>query len=161
MTFEPGDKIGGLNEAELLAFLAHPWNARIATITAEGWPYVTPVWYELDLDARSFLIVGREHALWVAHIRDNPRVASHVADDEHAEHTRVLVQATAEILEGPVAPRTNPRLLDLTYRLSLRYLGPDRRLVRRAHARPPACPGQSDANDLDELDRPRWHPRYR
>jgi nitroimidazol reductase NimA-like FMN-containing flavoprotein (pyridoxamine 5'-phosphate oxidase superfamily) len=160
-SFEPTDKIGGLTEEELEAFLAQPWNARIATITPEGWPYVAPVWYELDLDARRFLVVGREHAVWVGHIRDNPRVAFHVADDAHAEHTRVFVQATAEILEGPVAPRLSPRLLELTYRLSLRYLGPD---------------GPSYADRT--LDRPRvlvsltpvhwtswtgreWHPRYR
>jgi PPOX class probable F420-dependent enzyme len=159
--FEPTDKIGGLTEPELLAFLAHPWNARIATITREGWPYVTPVWYEFDLDARRFLVVGREQALWVGHIRDNPRVAFHVADDGHAHHTRVLVQGTAEIIEGPVAPRQSPRLLELTHRLSRRYLGPD---------------GPSYAERT--LDRPRvlvslrptrwtswtgleWHPRYR
>ena len=50
-SFEPSDKIGGLTEEELEVFLAQPWNARIATITPEGWPYVAPVWYELDLDA--------------------------------------------------------------------------------------------------------------
>jgi nitroimidazol reductase NimA-like FMN-containing flavoprotein (pyridoxamine 5'-phosphate oxidase superfamily) len=160
-SFEPSDKIGGLTEEELEVFLAQPWNARIATIAPEGWPYVAPVWYELDLDARRFLVVGREHAVWVGHIRDNPRVAFHVADDAHAEHTRVFVQATAEILEGPVAPRLSPRLLELTYRLSIRYLGPD---------------GPSYADRT--LDRPRvlvsltpihwtswtgreWHPRYR
>jgi hypothetical protein len=88
-------------------------------------------------------------------------VAFHVADDAHAEHTRVFVQATAEILEGPAAPRLSPRLLELTYRLSRRYLGPD---------------GPSYADRT--LDRPRvlvsltpvhwtswtgreWHPRYR
>ncbi len=46
------------------------------------------------------------------------------ADDAHAEHTRVLVQARAEILEGPVAPAASPRILELTRRLSVRYLGP-------------------------------------
>jgi nitroimidazol reductase NimA-like FMN-containing flavoprotein (pyridoxamine 5'-phosphate oxidase superfamily) len=159
--FTPTDKIGGLTEQELLAFLAHPWNARIATVTPEGWPYVTPVWYEFDLDARRFLVVGRERALWVGHIRDSPRVAFHVADDAHAQHTRVLIQATAEITEGPVAPRRSPRLLDLTHRLSRRYLGP-------------GGPAYAERT----LDRPRvlvsltpvrwtswtggeWHPRYR
>ena len=115
-------------------FSRQPWNGRIATITPEGWPYVAPVWYELDLDARRFLVVGREHAAWVAHIRDNPRVAFHVADDAHAEHTRVLVQATAEILEGPVAPRLSPRLLELTYRLSRALSRARRAIVCRSHA---------------------------
>jgi hypothetical protein len=69
--FEPSDKVGGLTEPELVAFSTHPWNARIATITPDGWPHVTPVWYEFDIDARRFLVVGREHAFWVGHIRDN------------------------------------------------------------------------------------------
>jgi PPOX class probable F420-dependent enzyme len=161
MSFEPGDEIGALGEDELLRFLAHPWNARIATVARDGWPYVTPVWYELEAEPRRFLVVGRERAVWVGHIRDDPRVALHVADDQHAQHTRVLVQATAEIVEGPVAPRASARLLELTYRLSRRYLGPD-------------GPAYADRT----LDRPRvlvrltptrwtswtgreWHPRYR
>ena len=74
--FEPTDKVGGLSDGEMLAFLAQPRNARIATITRDGWPHVTPVWYELDPDTRRLLVVGREHALWVGHIRDNPRAAS-------------------------------------------------------------------------------------
>jgi PPOX class probable F420-dependent enzyme len=161
MAFAPGDKIGGLTEAELLAFLAHPWNARIATITEDGWPYVTPVWYELDLDSRRFLIVGRQHALWVAHIRDNPRVALHVADDEHAEHTRVLVQATAEIVEGPVAPRASARILDLTHRLSVRYLGPDGpSYAERTLDRPRVLVSLTPTHWTSWSGR-EWHPRYR
>jgi hypothetical protein len=82
------------------------------------------VWYEFDPAARVFLVVGRERAEWVAHVRVSPRVALHVADDEHAEHTRVSVQGRAEIVEGPIAPSASARLGDLTRRLSLRYLGP-------------------------------------
>jgi PPOX class probable F420-dependent enzyme len=161
VSFEPTDKIGGLTDDEMAAFLAHPWNARIATVGSDGWPYVTPVWYQLERDSGSVLVVGRERAVWVQHIRDNPRVALHVADDAHAEHTRVLVQATAEVVEGPVAPRASARLLELTHALSRRYLGPD-------------GPGYAEKT----IDRPRvlvrltpvrwtswtgreWHPRYR
>ena len=125
MTYEPSDKIGSLTDAELATFLDEPWNGRIATITPEGWPYVAPVWYEFERATRSFLVVGRERAQWIAHIRTNPRVAFHVADDLHAYHTRVQVQATARILEGPIAPTASPPLLELTHRLSRRYLGPD------------------------------------
>src|SRR4029453_15113792 len=64
-------------------------------------------------------------AQWVAHIRVNPRVAFHVADDLHAHHTRVQVQAHARILEGPIAPTASPTLLGLPPPLSRRYLGPD------------------------------------
>jgi len=125
MAFEPGNRIGGLDGDEIARFLAEPWNARIATVTAEGWPYLTPVWYEFDRDGPAFLVVGRERAEWVGHVRANPRVALHVADDVHAQHTRVLVQGTAKIAEGPVAPSASPAILELTRRLSLRYLGPN------------------------------------
>jgi PPOX class probable F420-dependent enzyme len=125
MTYQPSTKIGGLTDVEMAAFLAEPWNARLATLGPDGWPYVAPVWYEFEPGARVFLVVGRERADWIAHIRDDPRVAFHVADDEHAEHTRVMVQGRAVILEGPVPPSASARIGDLTHRLSLRYLGPD------------------------------------
>ena len=96
MPYEPSDKIGALTDAELVTFLDEPWNGRLATITPEGWPYVAPVWYEFERARRAFLVVGRERAQWIAHIRVHPQVAFHVADDFHAEHTiqrpRVLVR---------------------------------------------------------------------
>jgi PPOX class probable F420-dependent enzyme len=161
MPFEPGDTIGGLSEGELRRFLAEPWNARIATVAPDGWPYLTPVWYEFEAERRSFLVVGRERAEWVRHILEMPRVALHVADDLHAQHTRVLVQGLAEIVEGPVAPAASHRLQELTDRLSLRYLGPNgpayaartaqrrRVLVRVVAERWRTWTGQE------------WHARYR
>jgi PPOX class probable F420-dependent enzyme len=161
MPFEPGNTIGGLADDEIARFLAEPWNARIATVTPDGWPWVTPVWYEFAPAPRHFLVVGRERAEWVGHIRRTPRVALHVADDTHAEHTRVLIQGRAEIIEGPVAPAASPGLLELTHRLSLRYLGPNgpayaertlgrpRVLVRIAPTRWRTWTGTE------------WHPRYR
>ena len=124
MAFEPDDRIGPLDEATLVRFLAEPWNARIATVDRRGWPYLTPVWYEFDAAARVFFVVGRERAAWIDHIRREPRVALHVADDGHAQHTRVLVQGVAQLVEGPVAPASSSRIGALTDRLSLRYLGP-------------------------------------
>lgn len=161
MAFEPSDTIGGLGEGELRRFLAEPWNARIATVAPDGGPYLTPVWYEFEAERRSFLIVGRAGAEWIRHIRATPRVALHVADDLHAQHTRVLVQGRAEIVEGPVAPAASPQIQALTERLSLRYLGPSgptyaartagrpRVLVRVVPERWRTWTGQE------------WHPRYR
>jgi PPOX class probable F420-dependent enzyme len=125
MPYEPSAKIGGLTDAEMGAFLAEPWNGRLATLGPDGWPHVAPVWYEFEPAARVFLVVGRERADWVGHLRADPRVTFHVADDEHAEHTRVMVHGRAAIIEGPVAPSASARLGALTRRLSLRYLGPD------------------------------------
>ena len=78
MTYEPSDKIGGLSDAEMQAFLMQPWNGRIATLDAEGWPYVAPVWYEYETASRTFLVVGRERADWVLNIRLQPAVTFRV-----------------------------------------------------------------------------------
>jgi PPOX class probable F420-dependent enzyme len=125
MTWTPSDRIGPLSGEELARFLAEPWNARLATVGPDGYPHVTPVWYDYDPAAGVFAIVGRERAEWVGHVRAHPPAALHVADDEHAEHTRVLVQGRAEIVEGPVVPAASPRIGALTRAMSLRYLGPD------------------------------------
>lgn len=161
VTYEPSDKIGGLSASELAVFLAEPWNGRIATLDGEGWPYLTPVWYEFDPAARVFLVVGRERAAWIAHIRRDPRVAFHVADDAHAQHTRVLVQARADIVEGPVAPSASAGLGELTRRLSIRYLGPDgpryaERTLGRARVLVRLTPSHWRTWTGQE-----WHPRYR
>lgn len=160
MTFEPTDRVGGLSEAELVRFLAEPWNGRIATVTSEGWPYLTPVWYDFDPGPRSFLIVGRERAEWVGHIRATPQVALHVADDGHAQHTRVLVQGIAEILEGPVAPAASPRLLDLTHRLSRRYLGPQGSLYAERTLARPRVLVRITPRRWRTWTGQEWHPRY-
>ncbi len=91
MTWTPSERIGRLTDEEIARFLQEPWNARLATVGPDAVPHVTPVWYEFDPAVRVFLVVGRERADWVGHIAVHPAVALHVADDEHAEHTRVLV----------------------------------------------------------------------
>jgi PPOX class probable F420-dependent enzyme len=133
----PPDKIGSLSEAELNAFLAQPWNARLATVTPECTPYVVPVWYEYDPVARVFYVVARERSAYVEHIRHNPAVAFHIADDVHLEHTRVLVEGTAEILEGPAAPADSPRIRELAVKMTMKYLadrGPE--YAQRTDRRP-------------------------
>lgn len=161
MTFEPPDTIGALAPDEIARFLAEPWNARLATVDAEGWPHLTPVWYEFEPATRTLVVVGRERAAWVGHLRSEPRVAFHVADDVHAEHTRVLVQGRAEIVEGPVAPSASPRLAGLTHRLSLRYLGPDGpRYAERTLDRPRVLVRIVPRRWTTWTGR-EWHPRYR
>jgi hypothetical protein len=43
MSFEPSDKIGGRSEEGMVRFLTEPWNARIAALTADGWPNITRI----------------------------------------------------------------------------------------------------------------------
>lgn len=121
----PPRKVGPLTEEEIRLFLAYPWTGRLATLTPEGTPYVVPVWYHYDPAERVFYVVGRMRSSYVTHIRHHPAVAFHVADDVHREHTRVLVEGVAEIVEGPVAPQDSVRLGALVAEMARRYLGPD------------------------------------
>jgi PPOX class probable F420-dependent enzyme len=161
MSFEPTSKIGGLSEAEIVQFLAEPWNARIATITPEGWPYLTPVWYEYEADRRTFIVVGRERAEWVGYVKRNPRIALLVADDAHAEHTRVNVQGTAEILKGPVAPADDPWLAEMVDRMSLRYLGPKGPAYAKLTSERPRMVIRISPHRWRTWTGREWHPRYR
>jgi PPOX class probable F420-dependent enzyme len=145
----------------MVAFLSEPWNGRIATLGPDGWPYVAPVWYEFEAASGVFLVVGRERADWVGHVRADPRVAFHVADDAHAEHTRVLVQGRAAIVEGPVAPAGSPRLGELTRRLSLRYLGPDGPTYAERTIRRPRVLVEIRPERWRTWTGREWHPRYR
>jgi PPOX class probable F420-dependent enzyme len=123
VAFVPPDKIGPLTAAEIDAFLAHPWNARLATVSPEHEPHVVAVWYRFDPEERAFYVVPRAKSAFVEHIRRNPAVTLHIADDAHVDHTRVVVQGRAEIVEGPVAPAGHSRLRDLVLDLSRSYLG--------------------------------------
>jgi PPOX class probable F420-dependent enzyme len=161
MPYEPSHKIGGLTEEEMVRFLAEPWNARIATLDPDGWPYVTPVWYEFDPDRRCFHVVGRERAEWIGHVRSAPKVALHVADDIHVQHTRVLVQGRAEILEGPVAPAASAAIRELTERMSLRYLGPHGPAYAAKTAGRPRVLVRITPTRMRTWTGQEWHPRYR
>ena len=44
-------KLGGMTRAEMDAFLAGPWLARVACLKPDGAPYVVPVWYHWDGEA--------------------------------------------------------------------------------------------------------------
>jgi PPOX class probable F420-dependent enzyme len=125
MRYTPPQKTGKLDARELAEFLLQPWNARLATVTPQGTPYVAPVWYEYDPDAGRFYVVGRERSGYVAHLTLNPAVALHIADDAHLEHTRVLVEGRATIEAGPIAPNDLPRLRDMVNDMARRYMGPD------------------------------------
>ena len=121
--YRPPAKTGSLNDKELHEFLIQPWNARLATVTTENRPYVVPIWYHYDPQGQVFYVVGRERAAYVEHIRHNPAVALHIADDIHPEHTRVLVEGNAAILAGPVPPQEHPPMQALVDDMAKRYMG--------------------------------------
>lgn len=121
--YQPPNKVGKLTEEEMAEFLAQPWNARLATVTAENTPYIVPLWYAYDPGERVFYIIARERSKYVPHILRNPAVALQVADDAHLEHTRVLVEGIAEILTGPIPPGESQAMLEIATRMSQRYMG--------------------------------------
>jgi PPOX class probable F420-dependent enzyme len=123
-----------LSEEELREFLAGAWICKLGTLTADGYPYITPVWYEYD--GEGFVIIGRKRAAWVEHIRRDPRVGLCI-DDPDGTHTRVLVQGRGEIVEGP---SVRGPWLPIARRMAARYMG-----------------GESGASYMDRtLDFPRY-----
>jgi hypothetical protein len=125
MHYIPPQKTGKLSPTELDEFLRQPWNARLATVTVEGKPYLTPLWYAYQAEPSTFYLVARERATFVAHLRNNSAVALHIADDVHLEHTRVLVEGVALLAKEAVAPASDPMLRDLVNDMAVRYMGPD------------------------------------
>ena len=124
MNYVPPQKTGKLTETELLEFLQQPWNARFATVSPEGRPYLTPVWYSYAAAENCFYVVARERAAYIEHLRHHPAVALHMADDVHLEHTRVLIEGNATMRPAN-APSTDLWLRDLVNDMAVRYMGPD------------------------------------
>jgi hypothetical protein len=122
---------------------------------------VTPVWYDYDAERRTFLVVGRQHAEWVAYIRHDPKVALLVADDLHAEHTRVNVQGLAEIIDGPIAPADHPQLTAIVEDMALRYLGPNGPAYARLTANRPRIVIRITPTRWRSWTGREWHRRYR
>jgi nitroimidazol reductase NimA-like FMN-containing flavoprotein (pyridoxamine 5'-phosphate oxidase superfamily) len=132
----PGSRLSG---AELEAFLAGPWNAKVGCLTDTGAPYVVPAWYEWD--ERDFWLIARARSIWAQYLQRDPRVCLCI-DEEASPHRRVQVLGQAEIVE---TPNVGGRWVPIAERMANRYLGPDggpRYLV-------------------PTLDRPRWLIRVR
>jgi PPOX class probable F420-dependent enzyme len=106
-----------LSAHELREFLSGPWIAKLGTLAADGWPYVAPVWFEYD--GEGFVIIGRERAAWVEHIRRDGRVALCI-DDPDGAHARVTVQGRAEVGGGP---SVRGPWLPTARRMAARYMG--------------------------------------
>ncbi|GAB4534737.1 MAG: hypothetical protein Kow0063_18130 [Anaerolineae bacterium] len=121
--YRPPDKVGRLTEDEIAEFLAQPWKARLATVTPDNTPYIVPLWYEYNATQKVFYIIARERSRYVQHIMHNPAVALHIADDVHLEHTRVLVEGVAEILDGPVALEDSQEIRKRAMAMAHRYMG--------------------------------------
>ncbi len=145
-----------MSDAERDEFLRQPWIARLAMVKPDRAPYVVPIWYEYD--GASFFLVPRGRARFIDYLKANPRVALSIARDQPHPHLRVLVEGTAEIVEGPCL---GGQWVEVARSMCWRYRGVE---------------GMKYFQDT--LDRPRWlvkvvpekitswagrdwHPRYR
>jgi PPOX class probable F420-dependent enzyme len=88
--------------------------AKIATTNEDGWPTVSPVWYEWD--GSSFLVVGKERTGYVRNLRRDPRCGV-LVENPSLPYARVSVLAIAEFLPDDFDWKTP------AHRMVLRYIG--------------------------------------
>jgi PPOX class probable F420-dependent enzyme len=107
----------GFTPEEMDAFLTSGrLFAKVATVNADGWPQISPVWY--DWDGASFLIVSKERTGMVKNLRRDPRCGL-LVDNFELPYARVSVQGEVEFL---------PEDFDFIppmRQMVLRYLGPE------------------------------------
>ena len=141
-----------LNAQGLREFLTGgPHLMKLATLTPEGWACVNPVWYHYEEEV--FLVAGRRKARWVANIRNDSQVSACI-DTTESSHTRVLVEATAEIADMA--------WLGDWEAWAVRYLGQEaghRYYEQTKHI--PRALVRITPRSIVTWSGPGWHPRYR
>lgn len=148
-------KMRGLHPEEIQEFLDGAVVARIATVDAEGSPYITPVWEEWDGEA--MYIIPREKTLFVKHLATNPNVTVSCANDS-GTYTRVLMRGKAEILSGPAL--MEGKCLEIATRMSVRYLGPRGPEYLQGSLDRPRYLIKVTPTKITSWDGVEWHPKY-
>lgn len=117
----------GMSAEEMDEFLRSPdstWLLKLAVIKEDGWPSVTPMWYQWD--GTAFYVVGRKRSAWVQNLLREPRCAVCVDEEAMPPHgalRKVLAQCSAEVVEGPVRAEGS-QWLPVANEMALRYAGP-------------------------------------
>lgn len=91
--------------------------AKIATTMTDGWPAVSPVWYDWLADDLAFLVVSKARTSLVQNLRRDPRCAL-LVDNTTTPYKRVSVLGEAEFLPEDFDWITPAR------KMAERYLGP-------------------------------------
>lgn len=85
--------------------LKKPQIARLATIDAEGFPHVTPLWYLLEDDRAEIVIISDRTARKSQNLLKNPRGAVQVGGDpqpgQEGHTTGVLLQGEFTVEDDP------------------------------------------------------------
>ena len=88
----------GMTVAERDAFLASgAVFAKIATTMADGWPVVSPVWFEWRAQELAFLVVSKTRTSMVQNLHRDPRCGL-LVDNPALPYKRVSVLGEAEFL---------------------------------------------------------------
>ena len=85
---------------------------RLSTLTADGYPYVVPVWFWYEDE--KFFIAARRQNEWLKHIEADGRIGACI-DTAEAPYVRVLVKGRAEIADRSWTGAWEP--------LAVRYVG--------------------------------------
>jgi nitroimidazol reductase NimA-like FMN-containing flavoprotein (pyridoxamine 5'-phosphate oxidase superfamily) len=109
-----------MTDAERDAFLNEPGVLlKIATVSPEGGPLVTPIWFIREGDRIYF--TPRQHSEWLAHLRVNPSVALCI-DEQPYPYRKVLVQGRSEIVHDV---GRDDEWRELYRRIAGRYVSPE------------------------------------
>ncbi|MFQ5947614.1 MAG: pyridoxamine 5'-phosphate oxidase family protein [Acidimicrobiia bacterium] len=103
----------GLTQQERDEFLTSgAMFAKVATVNEEGWPMVSPVWYEWD--GSSFLVIGKKRTSYIKNLRRDPRCGVMV-ENPTLPYKRVSVLGQAEFLPDDFDWIPAGRLMVLRY----------------------------------------------
>lgn len=106
-----------LSDKEIGEFLAERGHlARIATVQPDGAPSVVPVWF-IHEDGK-ILITPRKHSAFLANLRNDPRVAITI-DEDDGRYRKVLFEGQAGILFEVGQDR---QWDDIYRRIAIRYI---------------------------------------
>jgi PPOX class probable F420-dependent enzyme len=85
---------------EVREFLAANTIVEVATIGADGWPHLAPLWYVLDKDHVVFRTFTKSQK--VVNLRRNPRVTVLVeTGEEYSQLRGVMIKGTARLVSDP------------------------------------------------------------
>jgi PPOX class probable F420-dependent enzyme len=88
-----------LTPDEVSSFLEEPGHlVRIATIDADGAPYIVPIWFAFE--SGRIWMTPRERSAWWGHVRRDPRIAA-VVDEEALPYRKVVVRGEVDIVHPP------------------------------------------------------------
>ena len=90
--------------------------AKIATTMADGWPVVSPVWFDWLAQDRAFLVISKAHTSMVQNLHRDPRCGL-LVDNPGLPYMRVRVLGEAEFLPADFDWITPAR------KIAERYLG--------------------------------------